>query len=249
MNTHNHIWETRQTWDQACWRESGSRGVYTLAPLPWVTLLLSFCALMSLLPPLSPLPHSPPTPVPTQVIPPLPLPSVAPSTSFSSSDGAQPIRQKTLPQARGPKESLAPLVSTEKLPLAAAAVYARPCPLHSQKGGTLKTMTHTGEVPRQLPVAPHGHQQGFKLLGLKHVLSCFLFSSFYFCCMSTLHSFNATCRERSDIRTIQSMAAYGVFFPRSRPSDPEIVLPIEGPRDTAILPSCVFRGRLFRQGF
>lgn len=46
------------------------------------------------------------------------------------------------------------------------------------------------------------------------------------------------------------MAAYGVFFfPRSRPSDPEIVLPIRGPGDTAILPSCVFPGRLFRQGF
>lgn len=45
------------------------QGVYTLAPLPWVTLLLSFCALMSLLPPLSPLPR-PPTQVPTQVIPP-----------------------------------------------------------------------------------------------------------------------------------------------------------------------------------
>lgn len=38
-----------------------------------------------------------------------PLPSVAPSTIFSSSGGAQPIpRQKPLPQTRGPEESLAP---------------------------------------------------------------------------------------------------------------------------------------------
>lgn len=114
----------RQTWGQACWRESGSRGVDTLAPLPWVTLLLSFCALMSLLPPLSPLPHPS---VPTQVIPLFPLPSVAPSTIFSSSGGAQPIRQKTLPQARGPEESLAPLVSTGKPPSSSSS-YARPCP-------------------------------------------------------------------------------------------------------------------------
>lgn len=40
-------------WGQACWRESGGRGAYTLAPLPWVTLLLSFCALVSLRPPSS----------------------------------------------------------------------------------------------------------------------------------------------------------------------------------------------------
>lgn len=56
-----------------------------------------------------------------------PLPSIAPSTIFSSSGGAQPIpRQKLLPQTRGPEESLAPLVSTEKPP--SSLSYARPCP-------------------------------------------------------------------------------------------------------------------------
>lgn len=199
----------RQTWDQACWRESGSRGVYTLAPLPWLTLLLSFCALMSLLPPRSllfltthrppcphPRPHSGHAPLPTP-----PPPQLQPFTP-SSGGGAQPKcqkrkkkRKKKLPWARGPEESLAPLVSTEKTPSSSSSSSsyarppARPSPVqalprpveahssasHSQKGGTLKTMTHTGEVPRQLPVAPNGHQQGFKLLGLKHVLSFFFF--------------------------------------------------------------------------
>lgn len=124
----------------------------------------------------------------------------------------------------------------------------RPLVCQSQKGGTLKTMTHT-------LVKYHGSFQS-PLMGTNRVSNFWAWSMFclfyFFVFLLVLYvdfAFNATRRERSDIRTIQSMAAYGVFFPRSRPSDPEIVLPIRGPRDTAILPSCVFRGRLFRQGF
>ena len=109
-----------------------------------------------------------------------PPPSVAPSTILSSLGGTQPMRQKPLPQARGPKESRAPLEKPHP-PLSYARPLSRqspPCgrPLvcQSEKGGTLKTMTHTGEVPRQLPDAPNGHQQGFKLLGLRHVLFWFV---------------------------------------------------------------------------
>lgn len=115
----------RQTWGQACWRESGSRGVYTLAPLPWVTLLLSFCALMSLLPPLPSLPHPPPSPYSGHTP---PSPSI-----FSPFHHLLILRwgpahtpKNRFHKPGGPEESLAPLVSTEKPP--SPSSFARPCP-------------------------------------------------------------------------------------------------------------------------
>lgn len=163
---------------------------------------------MSLLPPLSPLPHpqsllrSYPTlsaPALSRLQPPVP-PSPHPPVGPWPYHAKKTKKQKPpLPQARGPEESSAPLVSTEKPPSSLSC--ARPCPgtpapqpttppptqppcrrplvCQSQKGGPLKTMTHTGEVPRQLPVAPHGHQQGFKLLGLKHVFFFFFLLLLY----------------------------------------------------------------------
>lgn len=47
------IWETDGRKARLVGGEWGSRGADTLAPLPWVTLLLSFCALASLPPPSS----------------------------------------------------------------------------------------------------------------------------------------------------------------------------------------------------
>lgn len=97
--------QTDRQGGQACWRESGGGGADTLAPLPWVTLLLSFCALVSLRPlssssssssshllTLGPYSgHTPPPPSPLSVF------FFFPSGGPESFD----FNPKTLPQAKG----------------------------------------------------------------------------------------------------------------------------------------------------
>lgn len=89
-----------RTGSQAFWWESGGRGADTLAPLPWVTLLLSFCALVSLWP------SSPSRllTLPTQVVTPptrslFLIPPPAPLAGLKAFISTQ--KQLTLPWVRG----------------------------------------------------------------------------------------------------------------------------------------------------
>lgn len=94
-----------------------------------------------------------------------------------------------------------------------AAVVVHPCPgtphpPDARSSASQKENTHTHTLVNyhgsfQSPLMVTNRVQ--KLLGLKRV--CLFFLTFYYCCMLTLCLFNGSHWERSDIRTIQSMAA------------------------------------------
>lgn len=194
----------RQTWGQACWRESGGRGTDTLAPLPWVTLLLSFCALVSLQPPSSPRP-SPPLPAPYSGHTPLLL-LISSSPSLSSSGRAETM-PKHFHEQRGTwrddlmrdqdwkkkkKRKLSPFglywkaaVAVDPHPGAPCSLDAHRLPVPPLSQKIVKRKNTHWLTPMAASSRPERSPTGLKTVWAWSVLIFFLLS-FYFSCVLTL---------------------------------------------------------------
>lgn len=150
--------------------------------------------------------------VPTQVIPPLPPLS-------SSSGGAEHFDSHTMPKQRFHKQE----ALKKRKPLRSLLRNHSFCrcmpPVHA-----LPTLS----MPTCLPVPEkktknHTHWWTTMAASIRPLMvanrvpnfwawSAFLFFLFYYCCMLILCLFIGSHWERSDLRTIQSMAAYGVIL-------------------------------------